>query len=177
MSYEHTKKGENHSMRQHSIERLAKLIDKVQIAMLTTEQKDGTLRSRPMATQHTPFDGVIWFITSLSTGKIEEIQGHTRVNVAYANPSKNTYVSVSGCAEIVQDKAKVREFWSEAHKIWFPNGPEDPDVALLKIEVEHAEYWENNQLMTLLGFAKAYLTGEEYKGEGSQHASLSLSGR
>lgn len=163
--------------REQSIQQLAKLIEKVEIAMLTTEQSDGTLRSRPMATQQAPFDGTLWFLTSQKTAKIDEIKGHTRVNVAYANPSANTFVSVSGCAEVIKDAAKVREFWNESYKVWFPDGPDDPDVVLLKIDVEQAEYWENNRLMTLLGFAKAYLKGEEYQGEGSDHAKLSLSHR
>jgi len=163
--------------RAQSIQQLAKLIEKVEIAMLTTEQSDGTLRSRPMATQQAPFDGTLWFLSSQKTAKIDEIKGHTRVNVAYANPSASTFVSVSGRAEVVRDPAKVRECWNESYKLWFPEGPDDQDVVLLKINVEQAEYWENNRLITLLGFAKAYLEGEAYQGEGSEHARLSLSHR
>lgn len=163
--------------REQSVAALAKLIEKVEIAMLTTEMSDGSLRSRPMATQQAPFDGTLWFMTSQKTAKIDEIAAHKQVNVAYAHPAKNLYVSVSGTATQVKDQAKVQELWNETYKVWFPDGPNDSDIVLLKIEVEQAEYWENNQLFTLLGFAKAYLQGEAYQGEGSEHAKLSLSKR
>lgn len=162
---------------QKNINQLSKLIEKVQIAMLTTQQADGTLRSRPMSTQQAPFDGTLWFITDKETAKTEEIRQHHAVGISYADPGRQTYVSVSGTAQVVTDREKVREFWHEGHKIWFPDGPEDPNVVLLRVDVDQAEYWESNRLVTLVGFAKAYLTGESYQGEGAEHERLSLSGK
>lgn len=163
--------------REEAIAKLAKLIDKIEIAMLTTEMKDGTLRSRPMATQNSVFDGTICFLTDRSTPKVAEIAGHKQVNVSYANPTSSVYVSVSGRASVIEDRAEIVKYWTEAHKVWFPDGPDDPNIVLLKIGVDQAEYWENNQLVTLLGMAKGYLSGEGYQGEGAEHAKLSLSGR
>lgn len=163
--------------REGQIATLGKLIKGVDIAMLTTEMPDGTLRSRPMSTQNETFDGTLWFLTDKSTPKIVEIEGHAQVNVSYANPSSSTYVSVSGRAFVVEDREKIVQFWSEAHKVWFPDGPDDPDIVLIKVEVDQAEYWDSNQFVALLGMAKAYVTGEGYQGEGAEHAKLSLSGQ
>ncbi len=163
--------------REGQIATLGKLIKGVDIAMFTTEMPDGSLRSRPMATQNEDFDGTLWFLTDKTTPKIGEIEGHTQVNLSYANPSSSTYVSVSGRASIVADRDKIAQFWSEAHKVWFPDGPNDPDIVLIKVEVDQAEYWDNNQLVTLFGMAKGYVTGEGYQGEGAEHAKLSLSGQ
>ncbi len=123
--------------RQESIEKLGDLIKGVQTAMLTTID-GGVLRSRPMATQETEFDGDLWFFTSLQTHKTDEIEKDNRVNVSYAAPSDNIYVSVSGTAEIIKDKARMEELWNPILKAWFPKGLDDPNIVLLKVTAEQA---------------------------------------
>ncbi|HEY9843544.1 MAG: pyridoxamine 5'-phosphate oxidase family protein [Candidatus Sericytochromatia bacterium] len=161
--------------RQHQLEHLAQLIEKFEIAMLTTEQPDGSLRSRPMIAQKDRFDGTLWFLSENRTPKIGEIQGHTQVNVTYANPGNNTYISISGRASLVNDRAAIVSHWHKGHEPFFAGGPDDPNLVLLKIEVEQAEYWDDHKLMILLGAAKAKLRGEEFHLE-AEHAKLSLAG-
>ena len=122
------------------VEKLAKLIRGIKFAMLTTAMPDGTLRSRPMATQETEFDGSLWFFTYLQSGKVDEIRHDQHVNVSYADPSGNRYVSVSGKAAVVRDRAKAQALWSELHRAWFPQGLDDPNLALLRVDVHDAEY-------------------------------------
>lgn len=162
---------QNHA---EDIQKLGELIKDIQIAMLVTEI-NGCLRSRPMVTQNQAFDGELWFITAKSTPKMEEIEGHQQVNIAYADPGKAIYVSVSGCAEAVDNRQKIRDLWQPAHQVWFPQGPEDPNIVLLKIKVEAAEYWDSNKAMTLFGMAKAFVKGERYQGEGAQHKKVEVS--
>jgi len=141
------------------------LIKKIEFAMLTTVDADGTLRSRPMATQSADdFDGDLWFFTPASSAMVADVEEEHQVNLAYADVGENTYVSVSGLARLIRDKAKARELWSPAMQAWFPNGVEDPETALLKVTIEKAEYWDmpGNTLVRLLGFAKAVATGERY---------------
>lgn len=142
---------------------LAKLIKDIDFAMMTTVDEDGTLRSRPMSTQKTPFDGELWFFTDANAPKVGEIAREHEVNLAYADPKSQRYVSVSGRAQLVNDPAKKRELWEPAHKIYFPNGPDDPNVALLRVTVSKAEYWESasNPVGRLFDFAKALVTGDE----------------
>ena len=147
---------------EESTQKLAKLIKGIKIAMLTTVDTDQTLRSRPMATQETEFDGTLWFFNSRGSHKCLEIGKDNRVNVSYAEPSDNRYVSVSGTAQIVEDKAKIAELWTPAMKVWFPKGQEDPDVQLLKVSPTQAEYWDtgSSTLVHIAGFVKAMVTGE-----------------
>jgi general stress protein 26 len=86
--------------RAEAIKRLNELIRGVEVAMLTTAEADGTLRSRPMMMQQVEFDGDLWFFTRASAAKVDEIQHNHHVNVSYAAPDSNRYVSVSGMAEI-----------------------------------------------------------------------------
>jgi general stress protein 26 len=148
--------------RGEKIRKLAELIREIDFAMLTTVGEDGTLHSRPMSTQRAEFDGDLWFFTRASAPKVGEIEREHEVNVAYAKPEAQSYVSVSGRATVVRDRAKIEELWSPELKAWFPEGPEDPDIALLKVTVSRAEYWDSpsSGVAHALSFAKALVTGE-----------------
>jgi general stress protein 26 len=151
--------------RSESIAKLKELLEGIDFCMLTTID-GGVLRSRPMSTQQFEADGDLWFFTSDNTHKVEEIEKDNRVNVAYSKPDDNTYVSVSGRAELLKDRAKIEELWNPIHKAWFPEGKDDPHLALLRVEVEQAEYWESSSstLVQLFGFVKALATGESAHG-------------
>ncbi len=159
-----------------SIKKLAELIKDVRIAMLTTADTDGWLRSRPMATQQTEFNGNLYFFTDSTSAKAHEIERDRHVNVSYAKPEDEVYVSVSGTARISKDRAKLEELWSFIHKAWFPKGLEDPNLALLEVNVEKAEYWDSpsSTVVQLYGFAKAILTGKPYGDEGTDHQKIEL---
>jgi len=156
------------------IKKLGELIQDIDFAMLTTVDDDGTLRSRPMSTQEIEFDGDLWFFTSGDAAKVHEIKQHQQVNLSYADSKHYRYVSVSGWAELVHDRQKIEALWQPAYKIWFPEGLDDPNLALLKVHVEKAEYWDspNGVVVQLVGFVKALVTGQPY--EGSENAKINL---
>lgn len=152
----------NHLTNREKIEKLRELIKDIDIAMLTTLDAEGGLRSRPMGTQKTEFDGDLWFFTSMDTGMVSEILRDNRVNVSYAASGKDNYVSVSGRALLLNDRAKMEELWSPVYKAYFPDGLDDPNLRLLKIDVEKAEYWEvsGGLIATVIAFAKG-LAGQD----------------
>lgn len=151
-----------------NVKKLRELIKDIRIAMLTTAEEDGKLRSRPMAAQQTEFDGDLWFFTAKNSEKAAEIRHDQRVNVSFAAPDDNRYVSVSGRAQLVDDKAKAKELWNPFVKAWFPDGLDDPNLTLLKVEVEAAEYWDapGNKMVQLVWLAKAVLTGSPPRNAG-----------
>lgn len=128
--------------KESEINSLAALVDGIDIVMVTTTAKDGRLVSRPLRTQQMETDGDLWFITSRSSHKVEEIKQHPQVNVAYASQSGNTYVSVAGKASLVFDKAKLHALWSPAAQLFYPDGKDDPDLCLLRVKMESVEYWD-----------------------------------
>jgi general stress protein 26 len=142
--------------------------------MLTTATPDGTLRSRPMATQQTESDGDLWFFTRASAAKVQEIQAHLRINVSYASPRENRYVSVSGTAALVRDRKKIEELWDQLYAAWFPQGLADPELALLKIDVEQAEYWDapTSTMVEIAGFVKAAAADQRHNT--GEHVKVSL---
>ena len=158
------------------VQKLADLIENIQIAMLTTAGTDGRLYSRPMATQQEKFAGKLWFFTQRHSGKVNEIQHDQQINLSYAAPDKNRYVSVAGRAALSADREKMKELWSPVFNAFFPDGLDDPELALLEVEVESAEYWDapSSAVVKLVGFVKAVATGKTY--QPGENRTLNLNG-
>lgn len=167
-------------MEQHSheenVQKLGELIKKIDFGMMTTVDDDGSLHSRPMSTQRTEFDGSLWFFTELDSHKVAELERDHNVNISYAKPEDQIFVSVSGTGRLVRDQAKAKELWNPIYKAWFPKGLDDPNLALLRVDVDKAEYWDSpsSKVVQLIGFAKAILTGQRSQGEGSEHGIIDL---
>ncbi len=147
--------------RPERIKKIEDLVKDIRVAMLVTMNEEGHARSRPMWTQEAPFDGTLWFLTSRGCRKVQEIEGNPRVNIGYASPSSESYVSVSGRAEVLNDRARIKEFWSPMLKAWF-DGPEDPEIRVLRVDVEDAEYWDTpgGKVGSLISLAKRVLSGD-----------------
>lgn len=155
--------------RKHDLERLNRLVHDIRVAMLVTLD-DGRLRSRPMATREIDEQGRLWFVTGASSHKIDEVRGNRQVNVAYADAGAQRYVSLSGPATLVRDRAKIDELWNPAHEAWFPGGKDDPDIALLRVDVEKAESWDvpGGTMVVLFEYAKTLLTGKPFEADHNQ---------
>ena len=154
-------------------QKMWELIKDIGFAMMTTED-EGHLRARPMASAQKEFDGNLWFFTRASAHKVDEVGEDPRVGVTYAEPSKQHYVSLSGRARLVRDKGTIEAHWSEPMRTWFPKGTDDPDIAILKVEVEMAEYWDSPSSTALhaYGYVKALATGERPAGGENQKVSF-----
>lgn len=141
---------------------LAELVDGIEVAMFTTVARDGRLVSRPLRTQSIGEDGDLWFVTDRESHKSDEIEANPQVNVSYASPSANTYVSIAGSATLVFDKARLHEFWSPGLSVFYPEGEDDPRLCLLRVEMESVEYWDSPSgfLGSALYMAMAAITGD-----------------
>jgi general stress protein 26 len=161
-----------------SIRKLGELIHDVKFAMLTSVHADGSLHSRPMATQQVEFDGNLWFFTGLNSEKVRELESNPEVNLSYSAPEAQRYVSVSGRANISRDRKKMEELWNPLFKAWFPKGLNDPDICLLHVDVTHAEYWDSpsSKMVQLAGFIKSVVTGKRLEKPG-EHAELDTRSR
>lgn len=144
-----------------SMEKVAELVKEIQFAMLTTAEHDGTLHSRPMTTLQMDDDGCLWFFTGADSYKVDDVNEQARVNLAYARPDKQDYLSVAGTAEVVRDRKKMEELWTPWLKPWFQDGLDDPELVLLKVRVEEANYWDGpgSMVKRIYGLAKGILTG------------------
>ena len=146
--------------REQGIQKLQDLMKNVKFCMLTTVTAEGSLRSRPMTLQQTETDGDLWFFVDEHTPLADEIELQPKVNLSFASGS--SFVSVSGTAHLRDDPSKKEELWNPAYKMWFPQGLADPDLVLLKIEAESAEYWDTpgTNVVYLFGMLKTLMTGK-----------------
>jgi general stress protein 26 len=147
-------------MTEDSRAKVTELVRDARICMMTTMTADGRHVSRPMALQEAEFDGDLWFFAYADSDKAQQIRLHPEVNVAFS--TKQSWVSVTGTAEQVTDRAKAQELWNPLLKAWFPDGLDTPGITLLKVHATSAEYWESahsSRVVELLGYAKAAVTG------------------
>lgn len=151
-----------HADRTQQIDRLNDMIESVDTAMLVTALPDGSLRSRPMATQQVDREGNVWFFTARDSEKTHEIADDQHVNLSYADTENHRYVSICGKARIERDRNKIDQLWSDSVAAWFPKGKDDPNLVLIRVRIESAEYWDSPQgaMVQLYTYAKSALTGQ-----------------
>jgi general stress protein 26 len=123
--------------------KIGEIIGSIQVGMLTTLQANGELRSRPMLCADCDFDS-LWFLGTGSEPVIAEAIGNRVVNVAFASPEKKQYASVSGLAQLVEDEKMIQKLWRPELKSYFPKVLEEPDLALLRVDIHHAEAWDGD---------------------------------
>ncbi len=146
-------------------DKLWTMIKGIRFAMFTTRHgSNGHLHSRPMTTQNKELeaDDSLWFFMSKKGDPVDDLKTDPIVNVVYADPGSDTYVSVSGTAAMLEDAAKKKQLWNKIAEAWFPGGPTDPDLALIEVRIVHANYWDvkSSKLVQLFTMAKAAVTGK-----------------
>jgi general stress protein 26 len=121
--------------------KLGELIRDIRVALLTTLDRDCRFHTRPVQTLQVEDDGTLWFFTDWSSPKVDELHHDVRVSLGYADPTKNAYVAVSGTASLLRDIQKAKQLWSIEQRAYYPEGPDDERLALLRVVIERAEYW------------------------------------
>lgn len=151
------------------------LIKDIKFGMLTHRHEGGMLHSAPLTTQNGKADqgAVLYFFVPRSGDIAHCVVRDDKVNVSYADLGDDSYVSVSGTAAIVENAAKKEALFTPFAKAWFPGGPTDPELALLEVTIEHAEYWDvkESKMMQLAKMATAAITGNRPSGMG-EHKEL-----
>ena len=150
--------------RDSDFEKLVEMIKDIDLCMLTTVDESDELHSRPMSLNgDVDGEGNLWFFTSSNSHKASEIERTPNVNVSFIDTDDQRYVSISGVAELVNDKQKIKELWKPVLKAWFPDGPEQADVALLKVHLKKAEYWDgtSSTIAQAVSFVSAIVTGKQ----------------
>jgi general stress protein 26 len=155
---------------------LADKIRSMRFAMFTTVDEHGHLISHPMTNQETDAEGGLWFYTSIHTPLWQNIALQPEVNVSFAQPDDSLYVSISGTAERVVDRQRIHALWNPMVQAWFPHGPDDEHVVLVRVVPHSAEYWDSNdsKMVRLFQMAKAAVTGTTPDVDPGDHGTIHL---
>lgn len=150
--------------KQTKIEKLRQLIDDVNVGMLTSLKEDGEFYSRPMNTMQLDDNGSLFFFSDQHTPDVHDIKVNNMVSVTYTNPETNVYIALNGKLFLSHDQDKIDELWLPACKAWFPEGRQDPNLVLLKVELLKAEYWDSSasDMVVLFNIWKAMAKGKKY---------------
>jgi general stress protein 26 len=158
-----------------ALDKFKKLVREINICMfITNNQGNEQSHTRPMATIDVEDNGTLWFYTNIHSIKVEEVENEQEVHLTYAHPGKESYLDVWGSARVVTDRNLIREKWSPVVKAYFPNGADDPNLALLKVTPTDCYYWESEtgKMVQFFKMAVAAATG---KPEVAQSATGKLS--
>jgi general stress protein 26 len=149
-------------MSESDLDRVWEIMEDISVCMVTTHAA-GTMRSRPMHAIPDRDDGSIYFITDTRGAKDDEIAAAPDLCLAFADIGDNTYLSITGRAETIRDPAKAEELWSTEAQAWWPRGPRDPAVRVLRVVPEQAEYWDTrgNSITVALKLMAARVTGTQ----------------
>lgn len=152
-----------------SLMELKQLLKQFDVALLTSVNPDGLIRSRPMAVQDSDevLDCDLWFVTSSDSPKVGEIAQERQVGVSAYRSRDRAWLSISAWASFERDEELTRRLFKPAWKAWFVEGPSDPTIVLLKLHVERAEYWEpeGGRARVLFDLVKSRLRGEPVDAE------------
>lgn len=119
---------------------------------IVTTRSHSALVSRPLSLQkQDDFDGTLWFLIEDPSPKTEDVRAHSEVNVSVSD--KKGYLSLSGSASVERDQARIDSLWGPIAESFF-NGKKqtDPAIALLKVDVDTAEYWDTDKPAIAQGF-------------------------
>jgi general stress protein 26 len=141
-----------------SAERVWDLMEKISICMLASWD-GGELTSRPMAAFVRRKNNAVYFLTDARHHKDDDIRNFPKVCLAFADPSNERFVSLSGPAEVSSDRGVIRELWSTPAKAWW-DSPDDPNIRILKVMPDEAQYWEGpGKAVSTIKMAIAAATG------------------
>ncbi|MGN6165792.1 MAG: pyridoxamine 5'-phosphate oxidase family protein, partial [Flavisolibacter sp.] len=145
-----------------------KLVMDINVCMFITNNRENN-HTRPMATIEVEDNGSLWFFTDVRSIKVEEVSAENTVHLVYAHPGKESYMDVWGKADVITDKKIIKDKWKPLVKAWFPNGVDDPNLALLKVQPNNIYYWdaETGKMVAFLKIAASAVTGKQLE-EGAE---------
>ncbi|NRR32849.1 pyridoxamine 5'-phosphate oxidase family protein [Oxalobacteraceae bacterium] len=157
------------------LDKISGKIKDIKFGMFTSTDDSKIMTSRPMTCQQIDGEGNMWFFVSDEASFGHDLLTNPGVNVSFASPGDSLYLSVFGRAEMLRDHRKAEELWNPLLKAWFPGGLADPHLALIRLRIQSAEYWDasSSKMMQLFSMARAALTGERPTGLG-EHATICL---
>jgi general stress protein 26 len=126
-----------------AIRKLQDLATEINICLFCSGPMGGDREScRPMATSGVDEEGSIWFMSARSSEKNQEIAVDPHIKLYYSHPGKISFLIVTGIADIVYDREKIRELWNPLDRTWFSEGVDDPDLCLIQVRPRYAHYWD-----------------------------------
>ena len=145
-----------------ALTKLRELLAHFSIAFMVTIS-EGRAHARPLGVCGKPeeFDGTLWFITDRRSHKVEEISDGANTTVTFQNDQRGAYAHMRGRATVVEDRQRLETLYTPDQRTWFPDGPDDPNMTLVRFDVDDADYWDghSNMARKAVAFLTSIVTG------------------
>ncbi len=133
-------------MQKANLKDIAQKMRSLDIATLVTVAEDGSLAARPMSNNgDVDFDGKSYYFSYEESDKIKQIGRNPQVQLAFEGDD-DLYVTVSGQAELIRDKAEFEKHWVAELEQWFEQGTDTPGMVLLCVKAKQAKYWQGMEM-------------------------------
>lgn len=151
--------------RQEGLDKMVEMVESINVCMFLT-RLDDTNHVRPMATAKAEPNGTLWFFSNTGSLKMNDLKKSSDVQLLYSHPGKNSYLDILGTATIENSREKVEEYWTPLAKEWFPGGKDDPELCLIKVEVDSAYHWDSSSSKMVAFFRRvaAAVSGDKIAG-------------
>jgi len=142
--------------------RVWELLEQTGVGMLTT-QFAGGLRARPLDARPDREAGCIYFVVDVRGLKDDEIEACPDVCFTITDAQAKAYLSITARAAVLRDSVRAARIWKRADDVWWPDGPENRHVRVLRLDPHLAELWDGpaSTAVARHEFAKARATGEK----------------
>jgi len=86
----------------------------------------------------------------------------------FVSKGQDYFACLSGDVTMDNDPAMIDKLWSKPVESWFPGGKSDPNLALIRFDIDEAELWEAD--MSLVGKVKMLFGGKIKPSDEGSHA-------
>jgi len=123
------------------VDRVWELAKHIGICMFVTWDGERQ-RARPLAATVEKQKHAIWFLTDVEGHTDEQAARFPAVTLAFADNGGNKYVTITGKAEVLNDRALIKKLWTPYAKAWWKNS-DDPGIRVIKVTPQDAELWDS----------------------------------
>src|ERR1700760_4105437 len=123
------------------------------------------MHSEPLTAQldEDQVDTIFFFV-----GKDNRVVRGGPAMAQFVSKGQDFFACLAGTISVDNDRAMIDKLWSRQVESWFPGGKSDPNLALLRFDIDNAELWEPD--MSLSGKLKMVFGGKIESNEEGSHA-------
>jgi general stress protein 26 len=99
--------------------------------------------TRPMTAQVDDTPGPIWFFTARDNAIVQNLDRSSRAVATFASKGHDLFATIHGQLVLDRDRATIDRLWNRFVAAWYQGGKDDPALALLRLDAERAEIWQD----------------------------------
>jgi general stress protein 26 len=126
-----------------ALKQIKEIVEKAENCFFCTHADAGSwVGTRPMNVRDIDDQGNLWFLSANDSHKNKELAVDPSVKLYFQGSTHSDFLQLNGRAEVLVDKAKIKELWKPVIKTWFTEGIDDPRITVIKVTPSDGYYWD-----------------------------------